>query len=251
MQRIGLLKQTFGLEKIKIEYSPPLLYWLIDCINSLKLQITWHSQVEEHTNPSIIFHRTPSPSNFPGPPNKPIISDVTQTSVHLAWRSNTNSGASEVFAYTVEYFSHETGEVGAKHELKNTNNKLNHSFITFILLYGFRNNSKLVSMIMLLASQGWVISSDTVREQAYVVRRLKPDTSYLFLIRAQNSYGLSLPSHVAGPVKSKGACIQNEYNCYRIFIILIFVHISRDILLKWTFDMKWFQLEVLFVCFLN
>ena len=67
--------------------------------------------VEAPSNPTVIFHRTPEPSTFPGPPTKPAISDVTETSVRLTWRNNANHGASPVFAYTVEYFSHETGEV--------------------------------------------------------------------------------------------------------------------------------------------
>ena len=67
--------------------------------------------VETPTNPSIIFHRTPEPSTFPGPPSKPTSSDVTETSVRLMWRANPSHGASPVHAYTVEYVSHETGEV--------------------------------------------------------------------------------------------------------------------------------------------
>ena len=60
---------------------------------------------------SVIFHRTPEPSTFPGPASKPLITDVTENSVKLMWQPNVNQGASPVFAYTVEYFSHETGEV--------------------------------------------------------------------------------------------------------------------------------------------
>jgi len=67
--------------------------------------------VETPTNPSIIFHRTPEPSTFPGPPTKPTISDIGETSVRLSWRANPSHGASPVHSYTVEYVSHETGEV--------------------------------------------------------------------------------------------------------------------------------------------
>ena len=67
--------------------------------------------VEAPSNPSIIFHRTPEPSTFPGAPSKPIVSDITATSVRLTWRPNTNTGASPIHSYTVEYFSHDTGEV--------------------------------------------------------------------------------------------------------------------------------------------
>lgn len=117
--------------------------------------------VETPTNPTIIFHRTPEPSTFPGPPSKPSISDVTETSVRLTWRNNANHGASPVYAYTVEYFSHETGK-------------------------------------------GWIVASDSVIEQTYTIRGLQQDTAYMFLIRAQNSHGLSLPSPVTAPIRTKG-----------------------------------------------
>lgn len=68
--------------------------------------------VEAPTNPSIIFRRTPEPSTYPGPPSKPQVIDVKETSVKLSWRPNPNHGASQVASYMVEYFSHETGEVG-------------------------------------------------------------------------------------------------------------------------------------------
>ena len=63
------------------------------------------------TNSEVIFHRTPEPSTFPGPPSKPSIADISENSMRLMWKANANHGASPVFAYTVEYFSHETGEV--------------------------------------------------------------------------------------------------------------------------------------------
>ncbi|ESN98989.1 hypothetical protein HELRODRAFT_188972 [Helobdella robusta] len=122
---------------------------------------TCYIQVEAHTNPSVVFYRTPEPSTFPGPPSKPTIADVTDTSVRLMWRNNQNSGSSAVFAYTVEYSSLESG-------------------------------------------QGWMEASNKVTEQTYIVRNLKPDTYYTFLVRAQNSHGLSLPSPVSDHVRTKG-----------------------------------------------
>ena len=67
--------------------------------------------VETPTNPAVIFHRTPEPSTFPGSPSKPSVTDVMDSSVLLSWRPSSTHGASPVFAYTVEYFSHDTGEV--------------------------------------------------------------------------------------------------------------------------------------------
>jgi len=37
------------------------------------------------------------------------------------------------------------------------------------------------------------------------VRNLQPDTSYMFLVRAQNSHGLSLPSPVTSSIRTRGA----------------------------------------------
>ena len=76
-------------------------------------QSTWNAYlvVEASSNPRVIFHRTPEPSAFPGPPTKPDVLDITETSVRLSWRANSNHGASPVVAFTVEYFSHETGQV--------------------------------------------------------------------------------------------------------------------------------------------
>ncbi|XP_064651159.1 roundabout homolog 2-like isoform X2 [Lineus longissimus] len=119
--------------------------------------------VEAPSKASVIFHRTPEPSTFPGPPSKPIITEVTENSVKLMWKQNPNQGASPVIAYTVEYFSHETGE-------------------------------------------GWVVASDHVQGnlEYYEVKNLRRDTSYMFLIRAKNSHGLSLPSSVSEPVRTGG-----------------------------------------------
>ena len=72
--------------------------------------------VDSPTNPEVIFHRTPEPSTFPGSPAKPSVTDVTDSSVLLSWRPSSTHGASPVFAYTVEYFSHDTGEVRLVYE---------------------------------------------------------------------------------------------------------------------------------------
>lgn len=58
----------------------------------------------------MIFKRTPEPATFPGPPTKPLASDITDTLIRLTWKTNPNHGASPVQGYVVEYFSHETGE---------------------------------------------------------------------------------------------------------------------------------------------
>jgi len=49
-----------------------------------------------------------------------------------------------------------------------------------------------------------MVASNAITETAFVVRGLRPDTSYRFLVRAQNSHGTSLPSQVTGIIKTRG-----------------------------------------------
>lgn len=63
--------------------------------------------VDAPTNPSVIFHRTPEPSSLPGPPSRPIASEITERSIRLSWKANVINGGSSVFAFSVEYFSQE------------------------------------------------------------------------------------------------------------------------------------------------
>jgi len=48
------------------------------------------------------------------------------------------------------------------------------------------------------------VASDSVKDESFMVRGLRPGTSYRFVVRAQNSHGLSLPSPVTGVVKTRG-----------------------------------------------
>ena len=55
--------------------------------------------------------RSYAPSSLPDPPTKPVVSDVTDTSVHLSWAPGVQVGPSPVFAFHVEYFGYETMDV--------------------------------------------------------------------------------------------------------------------------------------------
>lgn len=52
---------------------------------------------------------------------------------------------------------------------------------------------------------GWVVSAHRVTSETYSVGNLKPNTSYVFLIRAENSHGLSLPSPVSDKARTLGS----------------------------------------------
>ena len=49
---------------------------------------------------------------------------------------------------------------------------------------------------------GWVVAAHRVTSETYTIHNLKPDTSYVFLIRAENSDGLSHPSPVSERVRT-------------------------------------------------
>jgi len=55
-----------------------------------------------------------------------------------------------------------------------------------------------------IVPQGWVVASDEIYEPAFVVRNLQPHTSYMFLVRARNSHGLSFPSPVTAVIRTQG-----------------------------------------------
>jgi roundabout axon guidance receptor 2 len=61
--------------------------------------------VESPRNPNIMFHRMPDPSTFPGPPQKPTIVNMTETSVTISWRRIGRSGSSPLIGSTIEYYS--------------------------------------------------------------------------------------------------------------------------------------------------
>jgi hypothetical protein len=59
------------------------------------------------------FIKTPPDlTEFPAAPEKPIVSDVTDTSIRLTWELIRNTGASPVESYQVEYFAYGLSEVG-------------------------------------------------------------------------------------------------------------------------------------------
>lgn len=50
----------------------------------------------------------------------------------------------------------------------------------------------------------WQTVADHVRQERHTVVGLYPNTVYLFIVRAVNSYGLSDPSPISEPVRTQG-----------------------------------------------
>eukprot|EP00092_Neocalanus_flemingeri_P031723 GFUD01034457.1.p1 GENE.GFUD01034457.1~~GFUD01034457.1.p1 ORF type:complete len:1341 (+),score=224.87 GFUD01034457.1:285-4307(+) len=49
---------------------------------------------------------------------------------------------------------------------------------------------------------GWVVAAHRITSETYTVNNLKPDTSYIFIVRSENSYGISEPSQISEHVKT-------------------------------------------------
>ncbi|CAG5009829.1 unnamed protein product [Parnassius apollo] len=123
--------------------------------------------VDNPINPNIHFFRAADTSALPGPPTKPQIFNITETSVTLIWNQNNKIGSSSILGYQVEVFSRET--------LSGNNTPRN--------------------------SRGWVTVAKRIHHTQYSVKSLIPGITYMFIIRAENSHGLSGPSPVSDSVR--------------------------------------------------
>ncbi|XP_047676745.1 roundabout homolog 2-like isoform X2 [Tachysurus fulvidraco] len=97
---------------------------------------------------------------LPGPPLKPAVTDVSQSSVTLTWQPNQHEGGAAVTSYIIEAFSQSVGNT-------------------------------------------WQTVADQVKQEKHTVSGLFPNTVYLFIVRAVNSYGLSDPSPISEPVRTQ------------------------------------------------
>ncbi|XP_061558458.1 roundabout homolog 3 isoform X3 [Phycodurus eques] len=63
--------------------------------------------VKENADPSVT--QTTEPFQLPGPPHKPIVTDVSKNSVSLTWQPNAHEGGAAVTSYIIEAFSQSAG----------------------------------------------------------------------------------------------------------------------------------------------
>ena len=69
---------------------------------------------------------------------------------------------------------------------------------------------------------GWVVAAHRITSETYTVNNLKPDTSYVFIVRAENSHGISVPSEISENVKSLKSQHSDNY---------VNIELARDSLL--------------------
>ncbi|KAG0433109.1 hypothetical protein HPB47_020220 [Ixodes persulcatus] len=127
--------------------------------------------VESPHNPNVNFHRTPDPSTFPGPPSKPVVVNISETSITLTWRRSEKVGESSLRGYTIEYYSSDL-------------------------------------------QSGWVSGAHRVLSETYTIQALRPDSRYVFIVRAENAHGLGPPSPASDTIRTLGLAphFLPEYN---------------------------------------
>ncbi|XP_051520766.1 roundabout homolog 2-like isoform X2 [Myxocyprinus asiaticus] len=123
-------------------------------------ETSWSGTVTVKATGTSSLLRASQSLQLPGPPQKPVVTDVTSSSVTLTWQPNPHEGGAAVTSYIIEAFSQSVGST-------------------------------------------WQTVADLVKQERHTVSGLYPNTVYLFIIRAVNSYGLSDPSPISEPVRTQ------------------------------------------------
>ncbi|XP_065215201.1 protein sax-3-like [Planococcus citri] len=139
-------------------------------------------RLESPTNPNIGFFRSPEPLTYPGPPTKPIVANRTADQVTIAWSRNNKIGSSSLLGYQVEAFAREFA----------ANESLGASTTATATATATANNSDCT----------WITLATRISTTAFTVGHLQKTKMYTFLVRAENSHGLSPPSPLSDPVTS-------------------------------------------------
>ena len=143
--------------------------------------------VASPTNPNIVFHRSPSdPMALPGSPSQPRLLHKTSNTLTIGWQSGSRMGASALLGYTVEVFSSSDDDDDVNDdEQSNQHRKQKAAF-------GWTWAGPWVA-----SKRSWRIVVRRLKADQFTLEDLQPSASYTFLVRAENSHGLSLPSPVS------------------------------------------------------
>ena len=134
--------------------------------------------VASPTNPNVVFVRSPSdPMALPGSPSQPRLLHRTSNSLAIGWQSSSRMGASPLLGYTVEMFSSAMGESDEESSTEEGGS-------------GWTWGGQATGA----GRKAWRIVARRLKADQLVLTDLNPATSYTFLVRAENSHGLSLPS---------------------------------------------------------
>ncbi|XP_077064798.1 roundabout homolog 2 [Siphateles boraxobius] len=165
-------------------------------------ETSWSGTVTVKATGTSSVPRVSQSLQLPGPPQKPVVTDVTSNSVTLTWQPNPHEGGAAVTSYIIEAFSQSVGST-------------------------------------------WQTVADLVRQEKHTVSGLYPNTVYLFIIRAVNSYGLSDPSPISEPVRTQDgpdgqgkdqAHVQIDLGGVKVRLQTLEVLSPSSVQITWTLD---------------
>ncbi|XP_053307991.1 roundabout homolog 3 [Spea bombifrons] len=160
--RIGI-QDNGTLQITHLQVSDSGLYTCV--ATSSTGETTWSGFLEVQEKGSSGHVQLSEPNLVPGSPSKPLVTNVTKSSVTLTWQpsaqgGSAQGGSAQVSSYIIEAFSQSSGGT-------------------------------------------WQTVADNVKVEKHTVIGLNPNTVYLFIIRAMNSFGLSDPSPISEPVRTQ------------------------------------------------
>ena len=171
---------SLQIDHLKVEDSGTYTCWAVampaDSSSSVPVS-SWTATllVENPINPNVAFNRAPSdPLALPGPPSQPMAVNQTVHSVTITWQSSSRMGASPLIGYTVEIYSPSSSS---------------NSFLAGS--WSWSNE------VWTNASVGWLVAARRLKSNSFTIDGLTTGTWLLFLVRAENSHGLSLPSPIS------------------------------------------------------
>lgn len=151
-----------------------------------------YSSLKLSESGGVIVMKNHDDNELPGPPSKPQVTDVTKNSVSLSWQPGL-AGASPVSSYVIEAFRFVLPLPLKRQSLAISFGMLWIADITLFLLHCSQS-----------VSNSWQTVADHVKTTQFTVKGLRPNTIYLFMVRAVNSQGLSDPSPMSDPVRTQG-----------------------------------------------
>ncbi|KAG7322354.1 hypothetical protein KOW79_013700 [Hemibagrus wyckioides] len=72
-------------------------------------ETSWSGVLNVKESVDVVVAPVSEPYQLPGPPHKPVVTDVTRNSVTLTWQPNAHEGGSAVTSYIIEAFSQSAG----------------------------------------------------------------------------------------------------------------------------------------------
>ncbi|XP_055590828.1 roundabout homolog 1-like [Uranotaenia lowii] len=127
---------------------------------------SWSAYLMVEDNLPIPQQRSANPDQTPSPPGSPRALNITNANVTLTWaRSQDKSQSPTILTYTVEQFSPD----------------------------GQNQDT---------TAGGWQIALHQIAGNTATVSGLQPETSYIFVVRAENSYGVSAPSQLSAAIRT-------------------------------------------------